>query len=105
MLGPRALERRYPPSVRMALRKWWTKYPGKWPYQEPEAVGFWLQCLSEARYRLRGEMLIQEIEWYMRTLRGDSRTLRSVLAELRRELGWLQDDDPQSPAGSATHLR
>jgi len=30
------LEEHYPISVVLALKRWWTKHPGLWPYQVPE---------------------------------------------------------------------
>jgi hypothetical protein len=86
------LEEHYPISVVLALRRWWTKHPGLWPYQAPEDLRYWLECLHYGKSRLRGELFLREVEWYLKRL-ADSSSLQRILDQLRKDLGWPREDD------------
>lgn len=75
------LQMRYPPSVRMALQRWWKRHPGKWPYMVPEDIDYWLECLSLARERTRGNLLVMEILWYLKVAKR-KRTIDKVIESL-----------------------
>jgi len=94
----RNLRRRYPPSVRYALRMWWQKHPDKWPYQVPEDLLYWLRCLHEGRrYYANEPRIFSEIRWYQMTLKHDKKAMWRAIAEFRKWAIENAEDDSSTP--------
>lgn len=59
------LRQYYPPSVLAALDIWFRKHPNAWPYERPEDLAYWLQCLKHARKRFsKGLDALNDAIWY-----------------------------------------
>lgn len=83
-----------------ALEMWFEKHPGKWPFQCPDDIQYWSQCIEATRKRYNyGNHLKNEIMWYYRNgliiPPGIVQEFEALIEESLAQDDWLEQESLQ----------